>query len=66
MAIVFFAWLEVGGWPILLVWCVRIFLALQTYRYMLWILDAVLACHASALKVACVYLHARLIGKHFE
>ena len=50
----------------MLVGRVGIFLALQTNRHVLRILDAVLAAYAGSLEVASVDLHARLIGIHRE
>lgn len=66
VAVVFFTWFQIWLWPVFLVWRIWIFLALQTNAYVLGIFDAVLAADASALEVACVALHTRLVGVHFH
>jgi len=66
MAVILLAGLQVGAWPVFLIWRIRIFLAFKAYADMLRIFDAVLASDSCALEIASVDLNTGLIGKHFE
>ena len=66
MTVILLTWFQIRLRPVFLVGRVGIFLALKTYRYLLGILDAVLAGDTCALEVAGIYLNTGFVGVHLK
>ena len=65
VALVCFSWFKDDGWPMCLVWTIRVMLGLKTYGCTLLIDDSLFAFYGSIEEVSCIDLDAWFVGIYF-